>query len=84
MIYLILLFPQDHLEHTTSFKSSALRWLVLDEADRLLDLGFQVGRREREWRSGADRLLDLGFQVGRREEVADWVWRFGVEDAAEW
>ena len=40
------LFPQDHLEHTTSFKSSALRWLVLDEADRLLDLGFQVGRRE--------------------------------------
>ena len=53
-----MLSPQDHLEHTTSFKSSALRWLVLDEADRL---------------------LDLGFQVGRREEVADWVWRFGVE-----
>ena len=47
MIYLILLFPQDHLEHTTSFKSSALRWLVLDEADRLLDLGFQVGKGAR-------------------------------------
>ena len=31
----------DHLENTASFRSHALRWVVLDEADRLLDLGFE-------------------------------------------
>lgn len=30
----------DHLEHTSSFKIDHLEWLILDEADRLLDLGF--------------------------------------------
>ena len=32
---------QDHLEKTAAFRTDELRWLVLDEADRLLDLGFQ-------------------------------------------
>ncbi|KAI7834872.1 P-loop containing nucleoside triphosphate hydrolase protein [Kickxella alabastrina] len=31
----------DHLENTKSFCVDNLRWLVLDEADRLLELGFQ-------------------------------------------
>ncbi|KAL0074441.1 P-loop containing nucleoside triphosphate hydrolase protein [Phycomyces blakesleeanus] len=31
----------DHLENTKSFNIQNLRWLVLDEADRLLDLGFE-------------------------------------------
>ena len=31
----------DHLRNTQAFKTDALRWLVLDEADRLLDLGFE-------------------------------------------
>ncbi|KAG2201675.1 hypothetical protein INT47_003901 [Mucor saturninus] len=31
----------DHLENTQSFDISNLKWLVLDEADRLLDLGFE-------------------------------------------
>lgn len=30
----------DHLENTKSFQINQLRWMVLDEADRLLDLGF--------------------------------------------
>ena len=31
----------DHLRNTESFKAEFLKWLVLDEADRLLDLGFE-------------------------------------------
>ncbi|TPX67053.1 hypothetical protein SpCBS45565_g04009 [Spizellomyces sp. 'palustris'] len=31
----------DHLKTTKSFETGNLRWLVLDEADRLLELGFE-------------------------------------------
>ncbi|KAG0038687.1 ATP-dependent RNA helicase dbp7 [Podila clonocystis] len=31
----------DHLQNTQSFNVQSLRWLVLDEADRLLELGFE-------------------------------------------
>ncbi|XP_028312248.1 probable ATP-dependent RNA helicase DDX31 [Gouania willdenowi] len=31
----------DHIKHTLSIAFSAVRWLVLDEADRILDLGFE-------------------------------------------
>ena len=31
----------DHLTNTASFTASQLEWVVLDEADRLLDMGFQ-------------------------------------------
>ncbi|RKP22588.1 P-loop containing nucleoside triphosphate hydrolase protein, partial [Syncephalis pseudoplumigaleata] len=31
----------DHLQNTQSFAVGQLRWVVLDEADRLLDLGFE-------------------------------------------
>ncbi|KAF9577882.1 ATP-dependent RNA helicase dbp7 [Lunasporangiospora selenospora] len=31
----------DHLQNTMSFNVQSLRWLVLDEADRLLELGFE-------------------------------------------
>ncbi|KAM9858331.1 ATP-dependent DNA helicase DDX31 isoform 2-T2 [Aulostomus maculatus] len=31
----------DHIKHTLNISFSAVRWLVLDEADRTLDLGFE-------------------------------------------
>ena len=31
----------DHLQNTSSFEVGKLRWLVLDEADRLLEMGFK-------------------------------------------
>ncbi|KAF9434073.1 ATP-dependent RNA helicase dbp7 [Entomortierella beljakovae] len=31
----------DHLQNTKSFNIQSLRWLILDEADRLLELGFE-------------------------------------------
>ncbi|CAI7785467.1 unnamed protein product [Closterium sp. NIES-53] len=36
----------DHLRNTCSFGLARLRWLVLDEADRLLDLGFERDIKE--------------------------------------
>ena len=32
----------DHLQNSEAFRVEELRWLVLDEADRLLDLGFMA------------------------------------------
>ena len=32
----------DHLENTAAFETRRVSWLVLDEADRLLDLGFEA------------------------------------------
>ncbi|KAG2489609.1 hypothetical protein HYH03_011889 [Edaphochlamys debaryana] len=36
----------DHLQSTAAFRTTELRWLVLDEADRLLDLGFEAKLRQ--------------------------------------
>ena len=48
----------DHLRMTESFNVDNLRWLVLDEADRLLDLGFE------------EDLNAILNEIGRRTEGA--------------
>ena len=50
----------DHLQSTAAFHTNELRWLVLDEADRLLDLGFEQKIRE--------PLLPSGEQCGTKSQ----------------
>ncbi|KAI8913053.1 P-loop containing nucleoside triphosphate hydrolase protein [Powellomyces hirtus] len=48
----------DHLKTTESFHLGNLRWLVLDEADRLLELGFE------------DTLRDILRIIGEKKDAA--------------
>ena len=66
----------DHLQNTASFRTEELRWLVLDEADRLLDLGFErkigalhQGRKHyvMEWTDSRCRLRSTGQHCTGRE-----------------
>lgn len=65
----------DHLQNTSSFNVGKCRWLVLDEADRLMELGFE------ESISGIIKGLDgrrkLAVQAneeGIGNEVGGWDW----------
>ncbi|UZJ54509.1 hypothetical protein CBS101457_003829 [Exobasidium rhododendri] len=71
----------DHLRNTTSFDVGRLQWLVLDEADRLLQLGFEQtlndimkaidGRRRASCEVQRSRMKDeLGTQ-GQGQVIAD-------------
>ena len=57
----------DHLENTACFETRRVGWLVLDEADRLLDLGFEakvaqvVGALERRRAAAKDEEARDGF-----------------------
>ncbi|PSR79628.1 hypothetical protein PHLCEN_2v6929 [Hermanssonia centrifuga] len=65
----------DHLQNTASFNVGKCRWLVLDEADRLMELGFEEtitgiikgldGRR---------KLAKLAVEEGKSMEVGGWDW----------
>lgn len=65
----------DHLQNTSTFNVSKCRWLVLDEADRLMELGFE------ESITGILKCLDghrkLALQAVREgigKEVGGWDW----------
>ncbi|KAF9062426.1 P-loop containing nucleoside triphosphate hydrolase protein [Rhodocollybia butyracea] len=65
----------DHLQNTSTFNVSKCRWLVLDEADRLMELGFE------ETITGILKCLDghrkLALQAvkeGIGKEVGGWDW----------
>ncbi|KAK7005713.1 RNA helicase [Favolaschia claudopus] len=65
----------DHLQNTSSFNVSKCRWLVLDEADRLMELGFE------ETITGIIQGLDgrrkialQAMEEGKSMEVGGWDW----------
>ncbi|KAG6885692.1 hypothetical protein C0993_011177 [Termitomyces sp. T159_Od127] len=65
----------DHLQNTSSFNVGKCRWLVLDEADRLMDLGFEetiqgiVSGLE-----GRRKLAITAVTEGKSMEVGGWDW----------
>ncbi len=58
----------DHLVNTTSFKVSKVQWVVLDEADRLLDMGFK-------------KQLDSIFTVLQQKASIDSHWQIALFSA---
>lgn len=66
----------DHLQNTESFNVSKCRWLVLDEADRLMELGFEetligILKSLDSRRRMAEMAVNEGI-LGR--EVGGWDW----------
>jgi ATP-dependent RNA helicase DDX31/DBP7 len=65
----------DHLQNTSSFNVGKCRWLVLDEADRLMELGFEdTIKGIVQGLDGRKRLACQAIQDGKSLEVGGWDW----------
>ncbi|KIY49111.1 DEAD-domain-containing protein [Fistulina hepatica ATCC 64428] len=65
----------DHLQNTTSFNVGKCRWLVLDEADRLMELGFEdTIKGIIQGLDGRRRLAQQAMQEEIGREVGGWDW----------
>lgn len=67
----------DHIQNTSSFNASKCRWLVLDEADRLMELGFEESIQGIiQGLDGRRRLALSAIQdgTGLGGEVGGWDW----------
>src|SRR5262249_1216208 len=65
----------DHLQNTSSFNVGKGRWLVLDEADRLMDLGFEETISNIiKGLEGRHRLAKKAVEEGKSMEVGSWDW----------
>lgn len=65
----------DHLQNTSSFNVGKCRWLVLDEADRLMELGFEETIKGIiQGLDGRRRLAVQAVNEGKSLEVGDWDW----------
>ncbi|KAF8638051.1 hypothetical protein AX16_010683 [Volvariella volvacea WC 439] len=65
----------DHLQNTSSFNVGKCRWLVLDEADRLMDLGFEETINGiLQGLDGRRKLALQAVQAGKSMEVGGWDW----------
>ncbi|KAI9572288.1 P-loop containing nucleoside triphosphate hydrolase protein [Boletus coccyginus] len=65
----------DHLQNTSSFNVGKCKWLVLDEADRLMELGFEETIKGIiQGLDGRRRLAVQAVNEGKSLEVGDWDW----------
>ncbi|KAH9839485.1 DEAD-domain-containing protein [Rhodofomes roseus] len=65
----------DHLQNTSSFNVGKCRWLILDEADRLMELGFEETIQGiLRGLEGRRRLAVQAVQEGKSSEVGGWDW----------
>lgn len=65
----------DHLQNTSSFNVGKCRWLVLDEADRLMELGFEETISDiLKGLEGRRRLAKKAIEEGKSMEVGGWDW----------
>ncbi len=65
----------DHLQNTSSFDVSKCRWLVLDEADRLMELGFaDTIKSILACLEGSRKLALQAAKGGQVMDVRGWDW----------
>ena len=65
----------DHLQNTSSFNVGKCRWLVLDEADRLMELGFEdTIQGILKSLEGRRKLAVQAVEEGKSTEVGGWDW----------
>jgi ATP-dependent RNA helicase DDX31/DBP7 len=63
----------DHLQNTSSFDAGKCRWLVLDEADRLMELGFEdTIKGIVQSLDGRRRLASQAVRDGKTFEFRGW------------
>jgi ATP-dependent RNA helicase DDX31/DBP7 len=66
----------DHLQNTSSFNVGKCRWLVLDEADRLMELGFEETIKGIiQGLDGRRKLAVQAVNEGKSLEVGGWDWQ---------
>ncbi|KAF8441625.1 P-loop containing nucleoside triphosphate hydrolase protein [Boletus edulis BED1] len=66
----------DHLQSTSSFNVGKCRWLVLDEADRLMELGFEETIKGIvQGLDGRRKLAVQAVKEGKSSEVGGWDWQ---------
>lgn len=66
----------DHLQNTSSFNIGKCRWLVLDEADRLMELGFEETIKGIiQGLDGRRKLAVQAVNEGKSLEVGGWDWQ---------
>lgn len=65
----------DHLQKTSSLNVGKCRWLVLDEADRLMELGFEdTINGIIQGLDGRRKLAIQAMKEGKSVEVGSWAW----------
>ena len=80
----------DHLEHTEALDMSSVRWLVLDEGDRLMELGFEEEIKdivkkleEAQGKKGPARVNIVGLPERRTTVLCSATMKMGVHKLGE-